>query len=261
MGKNKDLALVLGGGSVRGLGHIGVLEVLEKHHIPIDVIIGTSMGALVGGLYAAGTLSDFKENILKLSKNKIAALFITRRMRKGKAKIETIEKFLKDFTKGKRIGNLDIPFTAVATNLKTGKEVFIEKGDLLKAIMASISIPGLFPPVKMKNKLLVDGGVIDPLPQKYGQTLARKVISVNAMPIKFRYREEGDVFDIISESIGILTNELIEFKSKEGENTLFIQLRTGGIRPFDFSQVHKAINIGRRTTERNIKKIINLVKR
>ena len=256
----KNLALVLSGGSVRGLGHIGVLEVLEEHHIPIDMIIGTSMGALVGGLYAAGTLNDFKSEVLKLSKNKVASLFIAKRIKRGKAKTETIERLLRDFTKGKRISGLDIPFTAVATNLKTGKEVFIEKGSLLKAIMASISIPGLFPPVEMKNKLLVDGGVIDPLPQKYGQTVAKKVISINAIPIKFKYKKEGDVFDIISESIGIITNELIQLKSQERKNTVFIQLRTGGIKPFDFSKVQKAINIGRRTTERNMKRIIKLVK-
>ena len=258
--KKKNLALVLSGGSVRGFGHIGVLQVLKQHNVPIDAIIGTSMGALIGGLYAAGTLDDFTNEILKLSKNKVAAFFIASKIKLGKSKTETIEWFLEDFTKGKKIENLSIAFTAVATDLKTGKEVFIEKGSLLKAIIASISIPGLFPPVEMKNKLLVDGGVIDPLPQKYGQTVAKKVISINAIPIKFKYKKEGDVFDIISESIGIITNELIRLKSQERKNTVFIQLRTGGIKPFDFSKVQKAINIGRRTTERNMKKIIKLVK-
>jgi NTE family protein len=259
-GKKRKLVLVLSGGSARGLSHIGVLEVLEKHHVPIEAIVGTSMGALVGGLYAAGNLKNFKEEMLKLSENKLLALFVRNRLRKGKTKSDTIENFIKQFTSNKKIENLDIPFTSVATNLKDGKEVFIEKGSLLKAIVASISIPGIFPPVKYGGKMLVDGGVVDPLPQKYGESIGEKVIAVNAIPIKFKYKKEGDVFDIISEAVGLMTRQLIQLSVKEEVNSVFIQVKTGDISPFDFTNVGKIIGRGRKATQRNIAKIIELVK-
>lgn len=257
--KKKGLALVLSGGSVRGLAHIGVLEVLEKHHVPIDRVIGTSMGALIGGLYAAGTLKQFSERITKFSQNKIATLFLFRRIRKGNTSTEAIIPFLKDFTANKKIEDLDIGYTAVATDLKTGKEIFLEKGDLLHSILASISIPGIFQPVQIGDRILVDGGVVDPLPQKYGHLVAKKVIAVNAMPAAFKYKQESDVFDVISEAIGIMTHELIESQTKKKPNSVFLQLKTEGIEPFDFSQIPKIIDIGRKEAKKRIKEITKLV--
>ncbi len=257
--KKRNLALVLSGGSARGFAHIGALEVLEEHHIPIDTIIGTSMGALVGGLYAAGTLKNFKENAIRLSNNNFVSLFVSNKIKRGKTSTQELESLLKKYTENKKIENLDISFTAIATDLKTGKEVFVNQGKLLKAIIGSISIPGIFPPVKMGNKLLVDGGVIDPLPQKYGHLIANKIIAVNAMPSQFKYKKESDVFDIISEAVGIMTNELITLKSQTDPQTVFIQLKTEEIKPFDFANVEKIIDIGRKETKKNINKVIKLV--
>src|SRR3989338_689113 len=123
MFQKRNLALVLSGGSARGLGHIGVLEVLEKHHVPIDTIVGTSMGAIVGGLYAAGTLKDFKQDILKVSSSTLLSIFLSRKIKNGSTTTAELENFLKKYTKNKKIEKLDLSFTAVATNLNTGKEV------------------------------------------------------------------------------------------------------------------------------------------
>ncbi len=257
--KKKNLALVLSGGSARGFAHIGVLQVLEENHVPIDSIIGTSIGALVGGLYAAGKLNQFTEKAISLSKNRILTLFLERKMKRGNTNTRTIEPFLREFTAGKKIQDLVIAFTAIATDLRTGKETFINKGDLMEAILASISIPGIFQPVKMGNKLLVDGGVVDPLPQHYGHVIAKKVIAINAMPCEFKYKEESDVFDIISESIGIMTHELITLKQDHNKNSVFIQLKTEKINSIDFSKISTCIKIGRRAAEKNINKIKELV--
>jgi len=255
-----NLALVLSGGSARGLAHIGVLEVLEENHIPINAIVGTSMGALVGGIYCAGALKEFKEKILQLSKNKIVSLFLANRIKKGNTSTEGIEKFLKQFTINKKIEDLAIDFTSIATDLNTGKEVFLNEGSLLKSIIASIAIPGVFKPVKYKGKFLVDGGVVDPLPQKYGSLIANKTICINAMPSEFKYKKESDMFDIISEAVGIMSHELIinklDIKKKDH---LFIQLKTKNMDSFDFSDIQKKIDIGRDATKINIKKIISLV--
>jgi len=257
--KKRNLAVALSGGSVRGLAHIGFLEVLEEHHIPVDCIVGTSMGALVGGLYAAGKLKEFKDRIIKLSNNKILSLLLSNKIRKGEGDVKAVEKLLNEFIKNKKIEDLDINFTAIATDLKTGKEVYLDEGNLVKNISASISIPGIFQPVKMKGMLLVDGGVIDPLPQEYASEIADKVIAVNAMPTSFIHKKGGDVFDVISESIGIITNKLIKLKRHE-EKCLFIQLKTKGIDSYDFKSAEKIIEIGRRSAKKNIKKIIKYTK-
>jgi NTE family protein len=258
--EKRNLALVLSGGSARGLAHIGVLEVLEENHIPIDAIVGTSMGALIGGLYSAGTLNKFKEKAIHLSDNKFLSLFLSQRIKSGNNKSESIAPFLREFTQNKRIEKLPISFTAVATDLKSGKEVFIDKGDLLKGILASTSIPGVFQPVKLGNKLLIDGGVVDPLPQKYGQLIGDKVISVNAMPDKFKYERESDAFDIISEAVGIMTHELIRLTSTQSKRTVFLQLKTNNIKPFDFFHADKLIKLGRKEAKKNLPKIIKLTK-
>ena len=154
LNKKKKLALVLSGGSARGLAHIGVLEVLEENHVPIDVIVGTSIGALIGGIYAAGSLKEFKEEVVRLTHHRITSLFFSRRFKRMNADNNVpIEKLLKKFIKGKKIEDLSISFSAIATDLKTGEEIFIEKGDLLKAILASIALPGLFKPIEFGNKL------------------------------------------------------------------------------------------------------------
>lgn len=271
--KKKNLALVLSGGTARGLAHIGALEVLEENHIPIDAIVGTSMGALVGGLYAAGTLKEFTKEIKKLSESRIRALFFSRKLNrimknmKNLDSNKTIGPFLSKFTKGKQIEDLGICFTAVATDLRTGKEVFINKGDLLKAILASVSIPGIFHPVKFGKKILVDGGVIDPIPQKYAHLIARKAIIINAIPKKFTYESKGDsVMEVISDAAGIMSNTLanlesiISFKYFRKERFVFIQMNTEKTDSLDFSKVNELLKIGRRAAKKELKNIIELAK-
>ncbi|MBM3232920.1 hypothetical protein FJZ18_02010 [Candidatus Pacearchaeota archaeon] len=257
--KKRNLALVLSGGSARGLAHIGVLEILEEHHVPIDTIIGTSMGAIIGGFYASGTLKSFKQDILRISGSTLVTLFLSRKIKGGKTTTAELEAFLKKYSRNKRIEKLDLSFTAVAIDIITGKEVFINKGSLLKALLGSISIPGIFPPVKCGKQILVDGGIVDPLPQRYGELMAHKVIAVNAIPTHFKHKNEGDVFDLISEAVGIMTNELIMLKSKTNTQTIFLQLETDGYDSFDFSRAPEIIELGRKAAKANIEKIIQLV--
>jgi len=258
MAKKRKLGIALSGGSARGLAHIGFLEVLEENHIPVDFIVGTSMGALIGGLYSAGKLKEFKKDILKFSKNKILSLLLSNKIKKGNTGSEELEKVLKKYVTGLKIENLGIEFVAIATDLRTGKEVYLDRGNLLKSILASISIPGIFKPVKIRDMVLVDGGVIDPLPQGYANTRAEKVIAVNAMPVKFIYKKDGEVFDVISESVAIITNKLIGYR--KNPDHLFIQMKTRGIGSFDIKDAEKIIEIGRRTAKKNLKKIITFTR-
>ena len=266
--KKKNLALVLSGGSARGLAHIGVLEVLEENKIPIDAIVGTSMGAVIGGIYSAGKLKEFKKEILDLSHSKIRSMFWTLKFSRFDTDTEkSFAPMLNKFMKDKKIEKLGIDFTAVATDLKTGEEVYIKKGNLTKAILASVCLPGICHPVEIGKRLLIDGGIVDPLPQGYGEMIAEKVISVNAMPKKYQYKKKKDgVFEVLSDAAGIMTHNLmrlereLDIKSKDKKNLVYIQLNTQNRKPFDFYNIDSLIRIGRKAAKENLKDIIKMVR-
>lgn len=176
------IGLALGSGGSRGLAHIGILEILEKNHIPIDYIAGSSMGAVIGGMYAA--TKDI--NLLKqlLSSNSWKKIFdlltdfsgLTGGLINGN-KIAT---FLKKNLSVKNFNELLIPFSAVATNIETGETEILDKGDFISAIQASFSIPLLFKPLRREGKILVDGGLTQPVPVRTVKKMgADIVIAVN----------------------------------------------------------------------------------
>jgi len=158
------VALVLASGGSRGLAHIGVIEELERRGYEITSVSGTSMGALIGGIYAAGGLPAFKEWMKEVDKMKVFFLMDFTISNDGIVKGEKIIKELEKIVPDVNIENLSIPFTAVATDIKGKKEVVFDKGSLFEAIRASISIPSLFKPLKIDNMVLIDGGVVNPIP-------------------------------------------------------------------------------------------------
>lgn len=160
----KKVHLVLGSGGARGLAHISVIEKLEEERYEIIEIIGCSMGAVIGGFYASGYLKEYKEWLFGLSKSDVFELMDFTFTKQGFIKGEKIFTRLRDMTGDINIEDLNIPFTAVATDIKNNKEVYFKQGDLYKALRASVSIPGVFIPVIDGNKLLVDGGVLNPMP-------------------------------------------------------------------------------------------------
>lgn len=159
-----NVALVLASGGSRGLAHIGAIEVLEEHGYTITSISGTSMGALVGGIYAAGGLDAYKEWMKSVDKMKVFSLMdftlSTDGLMKGKKIIEELKTIVPD----KNIEDLPIPFSAVATDIRHRKEVVFTSGSLYEAIRASISIPSVFRPHCIGDMVLIDGGVVNPIP-------------------------------------------------------------------------------------------------
>ena len=162
--KTKNVALALSSGGARGLAHIGVIEELEAQGYKITSIAGCSMGALVGGVYAAGKLNEFREWMKTIDRKKMLSLIdfslSLNHIVKGTRIIEAIMEFVPDVN----IEDLPIPYCAVATDLKAGKEVLFNKGSLFQAIRASISLPSFYEPVQRDDMILIDGGVINPLP-------------------------------------------------------------------------------------------------
>ena len=158
------VTLVLSGGGARGIAHIGVIEELERRGYEIASVAGTSMGALVGGVYADGALDPFKTWMLSLDKRKVFNLVDFTLSRMGIVKGDKIFNKMRDFIPDTPIEDLKIPYAAVAVDLINNKEVVFREGSLFDAIRASVSIPSVFTPVKTSDGLLIDGGVMNNIP-------------------------------------------------------------------------------------------------
>jgi len=167
--KKKKIGLALGSGGAKGLSHIGVLKVLEREGIEVSYISGSSAGALIGGLYAKGySAKDLEKLALDIGKNKeeFYKLFDFSKSLQGIIKGEKILEYLDNILEGSSFTNLKIPFISLAVDLITGEKVIIKEGKVSEAIRASISIPVIFHPYPWKDKLLIDGGVLSPVPVK-----------------------------------------------------------------------------------------------
>jgi NTE family protein len=164
MSNGGSASLVLGSGGARGLAHIGVIECLEERGFEIASIAGTSMGALVGGIYASGKLETYTRWVTALEKMDVLRLLDPSFSRNSLFKGERIISVLKDLIGDHNIEDLPVSFTAVATDLDRGKEVWLNHGSLFNAVRASIAIPTVFAPYHYKGKRLVDGGLVNPIP-------------------------------------------------------------------------------------------------
>lgn len=162
--RRRDVALVLGGGGARGYAHIGAVEVLLERGYNITSIAGTSMGALVGGLVAARKLQELKQIVLNISRRQILSLVNVSIGLDHVATADKLSNLLEEMTDGKDIEDLSIPFCCSASDLISGHEHVFRSGKLAQAIRASISIPGIFSPVRLNSEVLVDGSVHNTLP-------------------------------------------------------------------------------------------------
>ena len=176
----KDITLVLSGGGARGIAHIGVIEELVKLNVNIASISGTSMGALIGGIYAVGKLEEFKQWMLKVNRTKIFKLIDFSFSTQGLVKGERIFNEIKEFITDVNIEDLPIKYTATAFDIANGKEVVFDKGSLFNAIRASISIPTIFTPLTLGDSVFIDGGVVNNIPINTAKRVQNDiVIAVN----------------------------------------------------------------------------------
>ena len=191
---NKHVALVLGSGGARGLAHIGAIEALEERGYTISSIAGCSMGSIIAGMYAAGQLKEAKEWFLQVDKQLILRmmdinLLSGNSLVKGQKIIQELEKIVPD----RPMEQLNIPCTIVASDMISTEEVVFRSGSLFEAVRASISIPLFFQPVQIGEKLLIDGGILNPLPlhivaRTEGDILVAMDISgKDAMPVNTDY--------------------------------------------------------------------------
>ncbi len=164
MESRKTVSLALGSGGARGLAHIGVIEVLRDEGFLIERIAGSSIGACVGGIYCAGKLEVFRDWIVKINRRETFRLMDFTMSTKGVLKGQKVLSHLKTILGEIRIEDFDIAFTAIATDVNSKEEIWMSNGDLYNVIRASSSVPTLMMPSRLGDRILVDGGVLNPLP-------------------------------------------------------------------------------------------------
>ncbi|WP_303722523.1 patatin-like phospholipase family protein [Malonomonas rubra] len=291
--KRSTVSLVLGSGGARGLAHIGVIEVLEEHGFAIESISGASMGALIGGIYASGKLEDYRNWVCALETFDLLRLldfsFSGSAIFKGEKIIHT----LKELIGARNIEDLPISFTAVATELERGKELWFSKGPLFDAIRASIAFPTIFSAVEFEGRTLVDGGLMNPIPiaptlhditdltiavslsGKRGEQRSQPQPAASPpIPSGNRYHrmvvefidslqkktngkhEDSGFFEIISRSIDVMQNNIVRFMLAAYSPDILIEIPKDCCTIYEFDRAKELIEIGHKQAEQAVQSFL-----
>ena len=247
----KKIGLALGAGSARGLAHIGVLKVLEKHNINLDYIAGTSIGALVGSLYAVGISPTMLEKLaFNLSTSSWVDLTLPK---KGLVSGDRIQEMIRLLTKGCTFEECKLPLKVVATDINKGERVIIDKGPIYKAVRASISIPGIFTPVEYLDKLLVDGAVTDRIPSSTVREMgADIVIAVDVYSFRPTINV-NNIFDVLLQSFDVMEREVMKYRTLDAD--IVVKPDVKDIGSMQFSKVTEGILVGEQAMELEIGKL------
>lgn len=276
--KRPCIGLVLGGGGARGSAHIGVLRALEEHNVPVDMVVGTSMGAFVGGLYASGKspgqiqelfesadwMSGYRDD---LDRSQIPnrrkrqldeyPIHLDLGVTEGKVKIplgflqgqgmkNLIDSMLGYYPEFTSFDDLPIPFRAIAADAETSEEVILSQGDLANALQVSMSIPGVVRPIELDGRLMVDGGIANNLPVSVARAMgADVVIAVNIGSPQMTKEELLSGFAILRQMVGFLTEKNVEYqRSLLTPQDIYIQPELEGITTLSFEKSPEGIKAG-----------------
>jgi NTE family protein len=238
------VALVLGGGGARGFAHVGVLRVLERARIPVEIIVGSSVGSLVGALYAGPWNAQELEGIARrLGRDDFfdfgvhPALFGT-----GLASGRRIENFVRENLSEDRIERLRIPFAAVATDLDSGNPVVLRAGDVARAVRASCAIPGVFEPVRIEGQLLVDGGLVQNLPVKVARDMGADVVIAVDVTAIGAAKAPRNFVEVILRAVNIVVHAEVEDARRDAD--VFLAPAVGEVGFIDFDRKLEAIAAG-----------------
>ena len=245
------IGLALGSGGARGFAHLGVIKVLQEENIDVSYIAGSSMGALIGSMYAAGTDLEQLYKIVMSFKRKYYLDFTVPKM--GFIKGNRLKDFIGIFTKWKNIEDLQIPLAVVATNIKTGEKVVMKEGLTADAVRASIAVPGIFVPVKIGDQLLVDGGVVDRVPISVVKEMgADLVISVDVLNVK-EDAELNSIYEVILQTLDILQMEVM--KSRQVKADVMLNPRVEKYSSSAFTNIDEIVALGEQEARKHIDQI------
>ena len=267
------IGLALGSGSARGLAHIGVIRALKEEGIPIDMIAGTSIGAVVGGLYALRrNITRIEEIADEISRRRLLSLVDLAFHRTGLIAGRRVIAWAKSMIgRDVQFSDLEIPFACVATDIMTGEEIVINEGSVMEAVRASSSIPGLFSVARLQGRYLVDGGLVNPVPISTVKNMgAEIVIAVNVIPGTFsedrthwRGRrgktgsKEPNIIDVLMQSIHIGARPLVEAALRSAD--VAIEPQVASIGPGDFHRARECILQGELAAADSIPKLNRLL--
>lgn len=243
------VGLALGGGVFRGMAHIGVLQVLEENQIPVDLIAGTSMGALIGGIYSCGVAPRM---ILQIAQQlNMLDYYDISIPKDGLIKGDRVLTLLRTLTGNRTFAQTKLPFSAVAVDIESGDMVVLEEGRICDAIRASISIPGIFVPHRLEGRRLCDGGLIDRVPVSVARQMGADVTIGVDVGYRKGYRQHTDgIFSLLLRAFDIMEWEL----AKARMNTADVLL-TPDLKYIDYTTLknaEEAVQLGRDECERQL---------
>lgn len=245
MTQTPKIGLALGAGAARGLAHLGVLKALKNHGIKPDFIAGSSMGALIGCLYACGLEPDF---LVQFAAELRTKTWVDLTMpRSGFISGKRVEALIKFLTKDGCFEDLTIPFAAVATDIERGTPVILQTGKLAPAVHASLSIPVIFKPVKLEHRLLVDGGVVDQVPVSVVNNMGAEIIIAVDVNRYVSYHPLKNVFDIMFQALDIMAKQILNPNLQTAD--ILIQPKVGHIGRAHFHRVEELAALGEQAAE------------
>jgi NTE family protein len=249
------IALVLGGGAARGFAHVGVIRALEQEKIPIDMIVGTSVGSLIGAIYASDMNSfDLEWTAFALEKDDVFDYAILSALTSmGPVKGDKLEEFVRNKVPAANIENLKLPFAAVATDLNRGTRVVLDRGPVAKAVRASSAIPGVFNPVELQGRLLVDGGVVDNIPIAVAREKGADIVIAVDISENVANFNITNVVDVMVQAVAIIMNENTKLKKKDAD--VLIAPAVGNVAMLDFTQKKRCMQAGIEAAQRAVPEI------
>ncbi len=256
--KRKKVALVLSGGATLGFAHVGVIKVLQKYNIPIDIVVGTSMGGLVGAGYAVGLSVEEMTNFACKFKNidMFDINFTPGGFFSGRGMMRSITKFLPDI----KIEDLSVKYACVACDLITEKEIIFREGSIRDAVRSTVSIPGLLVPHRIKSMRLVDGGVVNNLPDSIAKEMGADVIISCDVLKNYQFKKKNfSLLTSLLASINAMTKTMQSFRPNYSDVVIEPDLDCISQMNFSKKSALVAIEIGEKETEKHIKEILKLL--
>ncbi|MEW5921138.1 MAG: patatin-like phospholipase family protein [Bacillota bacterium] len=250
--KQWKIGLALSGGAARGFAHIGVLKVLDEAGLEISCVAGTSMGALIGALYATGMKVKLMERLMRATGNSNWVDFGLQRM--GLIKGDKIEQVIYLLTRRSTFDQLRIPLAVVAVDLYSGKKVVLKEGLVCRAVRASISIPGYFVPVELDDMLLVDGGVLNRIPADVVREMGANFVIAVDTGFYPRNTSFNSVLDVVIRSFDIMLQELSHFQLTEADVVISPELCD--IAPSQFERCAETIEAGEKAARAALPEIL-----
>lgn len=258
------LGIALGGGGAKGFAHLGVLRVLREAGIDFDVVAGTSIGALVGVVYASGGIDKLEQYAKNVSRPELAIRLGPGWPSMGIFSGNYIEELLNDFVPERNIEELEKPFSALAVDIKTAEVITFNKGDLRTAVHASVSIPGLFKPVLFEDKILVDGGILVSVPVKAARDLgADAVVAVDLLEdiSNSKHQLEGSwsITEVLQRSSIIAQRQINHFRYEKDPPEILIQPRVSDVKVMDFHRGSEIFERGAAAAEQALPEVLRLI--